>query len=125
MGLPNDLWLCTFCTPISHSPQVGVGRPRKPGQHGAKPAELVVKEVLHQRARFAHLSLAISRISIAMSPGRSRAIASAPSPFPCLIAILCLAARLLPHLLRRGSQVIRCLTSNLSPPQTSTHGSDS
>jgi len=26
----------------------------RPGQHGAKPAELVAKKVLHQRARFAH-----------------------------------------------------------------------
>ena len=26
----------------------------RPGQHGAEPAELVAKKVLHQRARFAH-----------------------------------------------------------------------
>jgi hypothetical protein len=26
----------------------------RPGQHGDKPAELVAKKVLHQRARFAH-----------------------------------------------------------------------
>jgi len=27
----------------------------RPGQHGAEPAELVAKKVLHQRARFAHV----------------------------------------------------------------------
>jgi hypothetical protein len=41
----------------------------------------VAKKVLHQRARFAHELPAISRISIAMSPGHARAIASAASPF--------------------------------------------
>jgi hypothetical protein len=35
--------------------EVEPARAERPGQHGAKPAELVGKKVLHRRARFAHV----------------------------------------------------------------------
>jgi hypothetical protein len=39
-------------------------RAERPGQHGAEPAELVAKKVLHQRAGFAHAEGTISQMSI-------------------------------------------------------------
>ena len=50
-----------------------------PGQQGNEPAGLVAKEVLRQRARVGHAYPPSSRISITLSPGHSRAIATAAS----------------------------------------------
>ena len=40
--------------------QVESADAERPGQHGDEPAELVAKKMLHQRARFAHVSVSLT-----------------------------------------------------------------